>query len=216
MIRTGLAWSLAALVAALGASVLAFPLVPPDAEVAIHWNIRGEADGFAGRVEALFVLPALMAGLALFFAAVPRIDPRRQGLERSRSAFMTGWLGSMAVLLLVHLIVLHGALGGEVPLRGVLAAVSVLTVLLGNAIAKSRSNWFVGVRTPWSLSSEEAWIQANRATGWGFVATGLLTLAVLLLSGHAEGVVVLVAGTIVSALVGTYVSYAVWRRGREA
>nr|WP_246408342.1 SdpI family protein [Parvularcula dongshanensis] len=82
---------------------------------------------------------------------------------------------------------------------------------MGNFVAKSQPNWFAGLRTPWSLSSRDAWIAGNRALGWGFVASGGLGLVGLLAGGAPLGLGLLLAGSLASTALGTYRSYAVWR-----
>ena len=213
MIRTGLLASLLLIALAGALSAYGFAAIPPDAAVAIHWNIQGEADGFAPRDVALLLLPALMVGLALIFALATRAEPRSAGLAHSRGALLTGWIGAMAVLLLAHGAVVLSAAGlAQPPLNLILVAVSILFVLLGNLIAKSRSNYLVGVRTRWSLSSEDAWVASNRATGWGFAVTGAVTLALLAFGPHETAVLFFVAGALASGGIGILISYLVWRR----
>ena len=211
MIRYGLIASGVMLATTLGLTLWVWNLVPDDASVAIHWNMAGEADGFASKSVALLVLPVAMALASALTAALPRIDPRRGKLQRSRRAYMVGWLGTLSVLLAAHAFIVLSAAGAEPPISVVLVAVAVLVIALGNAMAKSRSNWFVGIRTPWSLSSEDAWIASHRVGGWGFVVSGVLGLLGLLHSGQT-GITLLLAGIFTSIALAVVVSYRVWRR----
>ena len=89
-----------------------------------------------------------------------------------------------------------------------------LFVVLGNLLGKVRPNWFVGIRTPWTLSSKLAWDRTHRAGGWVFVLLGVLTMATAVLHAGWALRVLGVAG--VASLLGLVVySYVLWRRDPE-
>lgn len=210
MIRTGLAWSAVLVLTALAISAGVWSVIS-DAHVATHWNAAGEADGWMPKGLALLMMPGFMVLIAALIGGLTAVLPLRGNLEASRAVVLVGWIGTLGLLLLVHLFVVLNALGVPVGISVVHAAVAVLIMALGNLMAKSRRNWLVGVRTPWSLSSDDAWVASNRVAGWGFVGTGALSLLGLVVSMNVA-VNLLLAGLFASIVMSVIVSYRVWKR----
>ncbi|WP_417479178.1 SdpI family protein [Maricaulis maris] len=186
-------------------------------QIPVHWGIDGQPDRYGGRLEAFFLLPAIMAGLSVLFAILPSIDPRGRNLERSRIVLQTVWMGVLALLLLVQTILVGLGLSWIEPADEtlvptlILTAVGALYVLLGNVLGKARPNWFVGIRTPWTLSSDLSWDKTHRLTGRLMVAGGLVMMAgVWFLSAERQTGLV-IATALIPAATGMVVSYLVWR-----
>jgi uncharacterized membrane protein len=121
------------------------------------------------------VLPVLIIGAS-------RLDPRREHVERSQGAIGTIVVAVSALGLGVQWVVLNAATSPDQFLDGreILVLVGLLWVVLGNALTKARSNWFVGIRTPWTMQSEKVWHKTHRLAGWLFAGAGLVTVIVAL------------------------------------
>lgn len=215
MIRLPLIFSLIIIAAASAVSLHTLNHADPTMLVPTHWNASGEADSFMPLGQAMLFIPAIMMALVGLFALIPFVVPNRAGLEASRSVYIWSWLGVLVTLFAFHMGTALVALGridaATIPQLG-LIALAVLFIGLGNYVAKSRQNWAVGLRTPWTLSDPDAWIAGNRTMGWGFVLTGLAVGAALFLGMGARATLIFVVGALVSALIGTAVSYATWRK----
>jgi len=185
-------------------SILAYGQIDPGARIAMHWNIHGEPDRYAGRLEALLLLPGLMLLITLLLLAISRSKAGHRTREENPAAWLAGWSGGFLVLLSVHLAILWNAISPQDGFAGVspvIAVASLVLIWIGNALPKTRPNPFVGVRTAATLADRGVWGTSNRFAGWTFVLTGLATLA-MLASGRPEfAIQVLVAGLLVSALV---------------
>ena len=158
----------------------------PD-RFAVHWNLAGEPDGFAGRAQGLLALPLTALALYAVMLVLPRVDPGRANYESFAGAYRT-------IRLLVLLVV----------------AVAQVCLVIGNLLGKLRPNWFAGIRTPWTLSSKESWLRTHRVGGWAFVADGLLIMAMAaarIESAKAAAIAVMAA----TALGLAIYSYVVWR-----
>ena len=212
MIRIGLLVSVLVITACLGLSLFAWTDIPADARIPVHFAADGTPDRFGGKLEALFALPAVMMMVAAIMAILPSILPRSAGLKASGSAYIVGWIGAILVVAAGHAMIVAIALGYEANPGWIMYPVSLLIIAIGNAVAKTRSNWAVGLRTPWSLSSEDAWVASNRALGWGFVLSGLASLVAQVLSGLTMSILVLTSGVLAAVIVATAISYQVWRR----
>lgn len=177
-----------------------------------HWNMRGEVDGWSSRAQGAFMAPVLAAGFWLLLPLLRRVDPRRSHYERFGETFWV--VVNIVVLFLaaVHVLVLGAGLGWRVDMtRAFLVMLGMMLIGLGNYLPRVRSNWWMGIRTPWTLESETVWRQTHRVAGVTFVAGGVLTLLAALLPGAASFVVGMTA-MMGGALIPTVYSYIAYRR----
>jgi uncharacterized membrane protein len=206
-------WITPVLLAALWAFALAVYARLP-ARVPTHWNLRGEVNGWGGPGSA-FLIPAIATAMAALILVLPRIDPRREHWARFRDVLHLTVNVLVLFLGWVEVLALGSALGWKVDVtRATLAGVGVLLMVLGNYMPRIRSNWFMGIRTPWTLESERVWRETHRVGGRTFVAGGAVaTVAVLLLpAGVGEGVAL--AALAAASVVPVVYSYVSWRRER--
>src|SRR5262245_15418514 len=185
---------------------------PAPDRIPVHWNIHGEVDRYGGRLEGLLLLPVIALGVYLSMLLLPRIDPGRANYEGFAGTYATIRLAILVVLAGVYSVVLLSMQGRLVDRGTVISLlVGAMLVLIGNVLGKVRPNWFVGIRTPWTLSSKLSWTHTHRAGRWILIALGLL---LIFTSGaHAAWVTWLVAGFGVASALGLVVySYVLWRR----
>lgn len=204
-------WTGPLLVAGMVAFSLAvWPSLPE--RVATHWNVAGEVDGWMGRTAAALAMPALALPLWAMMLLLPRIDPERRSLEKLGGDYL--FLVHLVLLFLgaIHVAMLGHALGWNVDVPAfVLVAVGLLFVGIGNYLPRVRPNWTVGIRTPWTLSSEKVWRRTHRLAGRTMVAGGLLAAAAAFLPEPARAVASLSA-LLGGALAPAAYSYFAWKR----
>lgn len=200
------------IIAMSGLSLWAWPQIAADARLPVHFNLEGVADRFGSKEEALLALPLVAAGLTLIFLVFPFLDPRRKNLERSAKLWNAAAIGGTLVVAALHVFLVLTALGHDLAVGDfVLPGVAGLFMLLGNYLGKSRSNWFAGVRTPWTLSSEYAWEKTHRWAGRLFVLTGVVTLAAWLFTTQQIAAYVMIAAIAATSLISIVLSYVFWR-----
>jgi uncharacterized membrane protein len=186
--------------------------VPAHAQMAVHWGVDGRPNGFMPKTVGLLLLPAIAIALTGLFVLIPRIEPRRNNLFSSRKLYFAGWYGGIAVLAVSHLLTVMNAAGRHVDTpRWIAIALCVLFVVLGNFMGKSRSTFFVGMRLPWTLTSEAAWEKSSRIAGRGMVASGILGLLAVLVGGTSPGMLVVMVGAMLSFTIGGVSSYVYWK-----
>jgi len=210
--------------AALGTALVALALAATavvwsslSAEMAIHWDASGTADDTAGRAVGALLLPGVALTMLVTLLAVPRLDPLEENFAQFRPAY-----NGFVLLLTSFFCALRGAvlavnLDYAVPITPlVVGFAGVLFVCVGLLLRVAEPNWFVGIGTPWTLSSETVWRRVHDIGGLLFVAVGGLTVV-----GAAVGVVagvpwlgtaVLVGGGIVVAVVTTGYSYYLYEK----
>jgi uncharacterized membrane protein len=195
----------------------AWPQLPADARIPIHWSADGQVDGYADKLVGLLLLPLIAAGIAAMFAAIPLIEPRRRNLERSATAYGAIWVGVMLLLGGLQLLVIGAALGAAFDMtRLVFVATGALFIVIGNYLPKVRPNYMVGIRTPWTLTSDVAWTRTHRVGGRSFVIEGivLILLGLVGVTGVALAGALIVGVVILLVVVFAY-SYQVWKADPE-
>ena len=192
-------------------SVVVYDDLP--ARIAVHWNSAGVPDNYAPRAVGAFGLPVLLLVIHLFSAVVLLNDPKRAaGSQRLR--LLGIWMIPILSVILVPVTLLI-AMGADIPIvMLVTLLVGVLLIVVGNYLPKSRQNYTVGIKLPWTLNSEENWNKTHRLAGYLWVLGGLALIVgnflvpdalahLSLLIGIAVMLVVLPAGY----------SYVLYRRG---
>lgn len=163
----------------LAFSLWAAPRLPEM--VPSHWNAAGQVDGYSSRALALWLMPALAFGIGLLLIYLPKIDPLRANVDRFRGAYHWVVVGFAVFMTYMHIITLSAGLGVEINMLYVmLPAMAVLFFGLGFVIERALPNWFIGIRTPWTLSSPTVWQKTHRLGGLAFKVSAVLILVGLL------------------------------------
>lgn len=190
------------------ASVLAYPRVPHV--MVTHWG-PGGPDGTMERTVALVGLPALAAGIALLFEALPRIDPLGEHLRDLGRYYDAMVAVTVGLLAYVHGIVILWNVGYQVDvLQAIVPAVALVYYVAGVVMERVDKNWFVGVRTPWTLTSDEVWERTHEQAAPLFKVSALLTLGAVILPAFALYFVV--GPVLLASLYLVAYSYVVYRR----
>lgn len=178
-----------------------------------HWNMHGEVDGYGSRLVGAFLMPLIMIAIAALIPVLPKIDPRGRNYEKFDTTYFTIMNATITLMLVIHVFALAAALGLNISVGGLVpAAVGLLLIVVGNLLPRVRPNWMVGIRNPWTLSSNRVWERAHRVGGYMMLALGVL----LLLSGPLAPPMttfVLTLGGVIAIGIGlTIYSYVLWRK----
>lgn len=181
----------------------------PD-EMAVHFNTQNVADDFAPKWFALFGIPVLLMlvhGLTIFFI---QNDPKKQGHPKVLKALLY-WLIPV-VTLIVQITIITYSLGHTFNITNyVSAGVGILIVILGNYLPKSRQNYSVGIKLPWTLSSEENWNKTHHMAGKLWIVSGILLTLSALLGYYAVFLLVL----LIMVLVPCIYSYTLYKKDQS-
>ena len=202
----------AAVIGMLILSAWAWPQIPDGAQVPIHWGIDGTPDGYGPKWLGLLGIPILTVLVVALLLVIPRFEPRRANLERSATAYVAVGIAVTLFVTALHVAAVLAALGENVNL-GMVASIGIglAFVVMGNYLGKTRSNWFFGIRTPWTLSSDRSWTRTHRLGGVAFVVIGLLVIVTALVAGPSVAIWVLLGGMAASVIGLLAYSYLVWR-----
>jgi uncharacterized membrane protein len=192
------------------AAFLLYPMLPD--KVPAHWNIHGEIDRYSSRAFGAFFAPLLALGLYLLMIVLPVVDPRRDNYTRFAGAYRLIRWGLVIFMAALYAVTVGVALGYNLNAGlFVKAGIALLLTLLGNVMGQLKHNYFVGIRTPWTLASEEVWRRTHRFASWFWVIGGLVCLAAAPIQS-LWGAWVFFGSIAVIALVPIIFSYIVFRR----
>lgn len=156
-------------------AIWVFPFMPE--EVATHWNALGQVDGHTGRFLATFMLPYLATIMFILFVTIPRIDPLKNNIKKFRVHFDGFIMLLMMFLLYLYLLVISWNLGQIFDMGQVLSpAFAILIYYCGILIENAKMNWFIGIRTPWTMSSELVWKKTHVLGGKLFKISGVIAV----------------------------------------
>ena len=196
-------------VAAVVASILYYPRLPET--MTTHWSLSGEPNGFSSRLVGAWIFPVIMAVLWLILRAIPHIDPRKANYEK-----FSGMYDALVILILtfmlgMHIVLLLAATGVPIRMdRIVMPGVGVFIAIMGILIPKAHPNWFVGIRTPWTLTSDLSWERTHRIGGALFVMLGVLMVASSFLAPGTAIWILVAAALGITVFLFAY-SYQVWK-----
>jgi uncharacterized membrane protein len=195
-----------------GASAWAWSVIPDAARLPVHWNLHGEPDRFGGKEEVLVMMPLTAIAITAICWIVPYLDPRRANMAASAKFWNAAAIMVAALIAYVHGLLIWKATGHDLDIANALIpAMCLLFMGIGNYLGKTRSNWFGGIRTPWTMSSDYSWERTHRWTGRLFVVSGLAGLAAWLALDAEAAFVALLGGIAISVVCAVVMSYLYWR-----
>jgi uncharacterized membrane protein len=152
--------------------------IPAD-RVPIHWDIHMQPDGWVSKDQpflAFYLLPTAMAGIvALGLFVLPWLSPRNFAVEGFRATYDYIFFLVTGLFLYLEAVTLWSQFqGGVMEARWLIGGFFLFFALIGNVLGKVRKNFWMGIRTPWTLASERVWNRTHRVGAWLFVAVGLL------------------------------------------
>ncbi len=143
--------------------------------IPIHWDWHGRVDGWGDKRWATFLMPGMMLLLVSGIVGLPALSPKRFQIEAFESTFNYLMLVTAGLMGYLQLIMLQTALHPELEMgRPLVSGIFLFIALMGNVLGRTRRNFWMGIRTPWTLASEEVWVATHRLAGKLLVAAGIL------------------------------------------
>ena len=187
-------------------------------EIISHWNALGQPNGWMDKTAIIYLIPVLSLILYLAMLLIPKIDVYPQNLkefEQQFWGFRVILVFVMGVIYVATLIPNLGYWGSTDPLLIIIPAVALLFFYVGYMLNFTKRNYFIGIRTPWTLADEEVWEKTNRLGGRLFWICGALTLVSLVTPGDLR-IWMIVAPAILFAIGLMIYSYFEYRKVKEA
>lgn len=197
------------IVAAVVASITVYQRLPE--QMPTHWGVSGEVNGWSNRLWGAWMIPLMMAVIWLIMRAIPHIDPRKANYEKFAGTYdvLVGLI--LTFMLVMHIAVLMAATGRPVAMdRVAMPAVGLFIAAMGFLLPRAHPNWFVGIRTPWTMTSDLSWERTHRIGGILFIALGILMVGASLIA-PVQAIAVLVVAAIAIVVFLFVYSYRIWK-----
>jgi uncharacterized membrane protein len=184
-----------------------YPQMPERA--ASHWNVKGEVDGYISKFWASFLMPIISSLVALLFLLIPKIDPFKENIKKFKGYFE----GFIIILLLfffyIYLLSIFWNLGFRFSMNYLMIpSLAVLFYYVGILVEKAKRNWFIGIRTPWTLSSESVWDKTHKIGGRLFkISAAIALLGMFFIEQAFYFVIIPVILLVVFAFLYSYFEY---------
>ena len=182
-------------------------------QIPVHWNAEFEADQWVSRANAIWyflIFPGVMALIVLLAFVLPWLSPKNFEIDRFRSVFAHIMTLIVALLGFFMTLQLWAAFNDRsMPGHVFLGGFFLFFALIGNLMGKVQRNFWMGVRTPWTLASETVWIRTHRLAAWLWVAAGIVGFVAVLLQ---VPFLICFVGVIVAALVPVFYSLILYKR----
>jgi len=181
----------------------------PD-QMASHWNTANQVDGYISRFWGAFLMPTITVGMLLLFLVIPQIDPLKANIAQFREYF-NAFIALMVVFLVyMHILTILWNLGYDGFNMGaaMLPAMGLLFIFAGIMMGKAKRNFFIGIRTPWTLSNDRVWDKTHQIGSKLFIFSGILALLGAFFADYAVWFILIpVLGSTLFLLVYSYVLY---------
>jgi uncharacterized membrane protein len=147
----------------------------PD-QMASHWDINDQVNGYLPKVWGVFMMPLIVLGMSVLFLIIPSIDPLKANIAQFRETFNLFIVLIAAFMLYIHGLTLVWSLGytNFKMSTSMLPAMGLLFIFIGFLLRKAKRNFFIGIRTPWTLSSDTVWNKTHQLGAILFMASGVL------------------------------------------
>ncbi|MCC7573335.1 MAG: DUF1648 domain-containing protein [Candidatus Methanofastidiosum sp.] len=140
-----------------------------------HWNAQGEIDGYMDKFWGLFLLPMISVGLFALFVYLPKFEPRKMNLESFREYYQGILLVTIGFLFYIYILSILAAFEYRFNMVQMMApAFGAIFYYMGTVLVKIKSNFFVGIRTPWTISDDVVWEKTHKLGGKLFKASGII------------------------------------------
>ena len=190
-------------------SAVVYPVLP--AQVASHWNVSNQVDGYMSRFWGVAMMPLITIAMAALFLAIPAIDPLKANIAQFRGVFNGFIVLMVAYMLYIHILTLVYNLGVIFPISvPMIPAMGLLFVFAGVMMGRSKRNYFIGIRTPWTLANDTVWDETHKLGSKMFIAAGIISVLTMFLGEN--GFWLMMAIIMGAALVPVVYSYILFTR----
>jgi uncharacterized membrane protein len=175
---------IAGLILTFALTIAIYPTAPD--RIVSHWNAAGQADGYMSKFWGLFLIPLIMTGFVALFTVLPRIDPYKKNYEKFRDYYEGFILLFVLFMLAIQVQIILWSIGYQIsPNLTFPVLIGILFIYIGFLLGHAEQNWFVGIRTPWTLSSKTVWKKTHVLGGKLFKIAGVISCAGIFAGAYA-------------------------------
>jgi uncharacterized membrane protein len=180
-------------------------------QMASHWNAQGIADGFTSKFWGVFLMPIISLGLVVLLLLIPRIDPLKANIEKFKGYYYSFVILIVLFFTYIYVLTLLWNKGSRFDMTQLMApAMGLLFYVAGVMMSRAKRNYFIGIRTPWTLNNEEVWNKTHRLGGILFKISGVIAAVGAFLPEYT--IIFIIVPVIIAAVVAIIYSYVIYQK----
>lgn len=199
-------YSLILTIIGFGLTILFYNKLPE--QIPIHWNWAGQVDNYANKLYGAFLAPITMVLIWIGMLLLPKIDPKRENYKKFESSYEIVIGVIVTFLFGLQMAIVLVSLDYNISIdKIIMLMMGAMFIVIGNYLPKAKSNFFYGIKTPWTLSSDISWRKTHRLGGKLFVFSGILIIiSTLLFQKKYQAIFMTIAlmGTVIIPIVASY------------
>ncbi|MEI4832095.1 SdpI family protein [Bacillus sp. FJAT-53711] len=189
--------------------IISWPHLPNT--IATHWS-GGTVDGYSSKLNGMLSMVGVMIGTYILLNVVPKIDPKKENYRKFSKSFTMITYSILFVLFIGNIDIIATGLGYDLPInRFSELIVGILFLVIGNYLPQCKPNFFVGIRTPWTLSNEEVWRKTHRFGGKVFIVLGIIMCGSIFAPAAWKSYIVLTV-VLIGVVITMLYSYFVYKK----
>lgn len=198
------------LIMSFGVALYVYPMMPD--QVASHWDSEGNVNGYMSKFWGVFLMPIVMLAMLLLLLFIPRLDPLKENVKKFRKYFDLFILIICLFFLYIYALTLAWNFGYKFNMSTMMIpAMAFLFFCIGILLEKAKRNWFIGIRNPWTLSSDYVWDATHKLAAKLFKILGLIVLLALI--SPEDGMMYFLLAPILTVIVILFVySYKLYKK----
>lgn len=182
------------------------------ATIPTHWNFEGKPDSFMPKFPGAVLLPLINAVMSVVLKYIVRLDPKRENYEQFSRAYSAIRIALAIFFAIISIYTLRLSVGGDMTMGSFIeACMCLLFLVLGNYMRNIKHNYFVGVRTPWTLADENVWRITHRFTSTFWTISSLIMFMIMLILPSTIALGVFIGFAVVMGIIPILYSYLVFR-----
>lgn len=159
--------------------------------IPMHWNVSGYVDAYYPKFPWAFSIPVLGMMIVFLMGALPKLDPKRENYDKFKSQYQFIKIFMLLFFAVIQFIILSISLGADFIRVDMIVKllVGIMFIAFGNLLPKFKHNYFVGIRTPWTIANESVWLKSHRHGGYVWFATGFFLVMLAFIPGTISAAV---------------------------
>ncbi len=186
----------------------------PD-KVPMHWNIKGEIDRYGEKME-LIIIPILLPLLVyIIFLVVPKIDPKNKLNKMGNKLQTMKFLLTIFMSILAIFIIYTAKNESFANPNYIVLLIGILYIIFGNYFKTIKANYFIGIRTPWTLENEKVWKETHKLGGKLWFAGGIIVVITSLILEKETNFTIFLIITGIITIIPIVYSYLIFKNERK-
>jgi len=184
----------------------------PD-KIASHWDSQGNVNGYIQKFWGIFLLPIISISLFLLFYFLPKIDPLKENYKKFKSYYDSFILIIILFMFYIYILTLIWNFGIQFNMNlSLIPALGFLFIYIGIILKKIKRNWFIGIRTPWTITSNKVWDKTHKLGSKLFILSGIITLLGIFFSDYM--IWFILVPVILSSIISIIYSYLEFKKNK--